>query len=133
MISQLYYRLGKNASAARQSVKLTGLGIDSFNESAQAMLELSQVIARQLPPGALMDFMPSQEQGFIVLEFANRYFSSAKDSVQAQEIEIPKTIDPFGILRLHIGNGRYTEDNEVLYFERSADTAQPSRSVFLKA
>lgn len=106
-------------------MKLTGLGIEPFNEAAQALLELSQVIARQLPPGCLIDFQPSQEQGFIALEFANRYLTSAKNVIKAKEIDIPKTIDPFGILSLHGSGERYTEDNEVLYFERQLHDKGP--------
>lgn len=122
-------RLTKHPAAAKQAIKLTGLGTEPFNEATEALLALTQAISRQLPPGALLPSTPDIEQGFIVLEFSNRYFTAAQDILEPDATQIPQCVDPFGILRSCELAGSYTQDNHVLYFERQAGSVEEKQCV----
>ena len=104
--------------AAKQSVRLTGLGQDSFDACAIAILELQQVLAAQLPPGSMSKFVPGKDSGYLTLEFSNRYFTVDTDH-QLDAADLNPYIDPLNILgNRALANARHTSDNEVLYFER---------------
>ena len=106
-----------NAAAAKQSVVITGLGIPEFQAAARAVLEIHTFFGSTLPDTCLEPWHPvkGSEEGFMCLEFSNRYFSGGKDHDVA--LELGKDIDPEGILRAQCPEGIHTEDNRVLYFE----------------
>ena len=58
--------------AAKQSVTLSGLGEEGFDRCAVAILEIQQVISRQLPPNCMDKVQPGSDNGYLTLEFSNR-------------------------------------------------------------
>lgn len=111
------YRIPKNILAAKQWVKLSGLGLDAFDQCATAILEIQQVLSTHLPANTLQPWSPKVERGCMTIEVANRYFS---DQEIADEDEVlGDAIDPLHLLRNRMpSNARHTRDNEVLYYER---------------
>ena len=58
----------------------------------------------------------------LCLELSNRFFTPDHLASEYATATMNQYVDPIGILS-HIGNGpRHTEDNEVLYFERTEST-----------
>ena len=103
---------------AKQSITITGLGIDSFESCAVAILEIQQMFSGAVPAGAMDKWLPNTEQGCIALEFANRYFSDS--DISDADVQLSDDVDPNHILRDNIPSGtRHTTDNEVLYYEKS--------------
>ena len=104
--------------AAKQSVLLTGLGCEPFEHCARAMLQVHAKLSSALPSQALHEWSPIIHEGDICLEFANRYFSTGSDGDNLQTVSLGSEIDPFGLLAEAVPNGKHTEDNKVLYYER---------------
>ena len=115
--SYTYLRIPKNPRSAKQWIKLTGLGCDAFDLCATAILEIYQVFSSQLPPQALQPWTPSTENGYLVLELSNRYFSDQE--VVDEEIPLTDVWGPLHLLRNWMpSDARHSRDNEVLYYER---------------
>ena len=111
-------RLPRNVTAAKQSVRLTGLGQEGFDACALAILEIQHVLSGQLPPNSLEKFHPGTEQGHLTLDFSNRYLTLTEENSD-QEVPMNSYIDPVSVLRERTpSNARHLADNEVLYFEK---------------
>lgn len=103
--------------SAKQWVKLSGLGLDAFDQCATAILEIQQVLSTHLPASALQPWAPKVERGCMTIEFSNRYFSDQE--IADEEEVIGDTIDPLHLLRNRMpSQARHTKDNGVLYYER---------------
>ena len=109
--------MGKNPRFARQSVLLSGLGLDQFHRTFDALLEIGTVIEDNLPNGKLRRPTPRLERGFPVLQFSNRYFADSSEAGASDAVSMD-AVDPMKILRAAVPDGIHTLDNEVLYFER---------------
>ena len=120
-ISHVSLRLPKQPITAKQSVVLTGLGSDKFDQCARGILEVHTKLSSSLPPGSLQLWRPLTDQGRICLEFSNRYFASGTDSMDQSDVALGSGIDPAGVLAQECPEGRHTEDNVVLYFDRTKD------------
>ena len=104
--------------SAKQAVRLTGLGREAFDSCALAILEIQQVLSGQLPLNSLERYRPGTEQGFLTLEFANRYLTVSSNS-DDQEVPMNEYIDLVSVLSERVpANAKHTSDNEVLYFEK---------------
>lgn len=115
-------RLPRNVLSAKQAIRLTGLGREAFDACAVAILEIQQILSGQLPPNSLQRYQPGTEQGYLTLEFANRYFTVSNNS-DDQEVPMNTYIDPVSVLRERVpANAKHTADNEVLYFEKRTTT-----------
>lgn len=75
------------------------------------------MFASQLPAESLVPWTPIVDAGHQCLEFSNRYFSRSPLDMQ-NLAKFDHGIDPKGILAALDVQGRYTEDNVVLYFEK---------------
>ncbi|KAI0346337.1 hypothetical protein BDW22DRAFT_1302883, partial [Trametopsis cervina] len=118
-------QLPKNPRAAKQSVVLTGLGSDRFDDCGRAVMEIHSYFSTVLPPDTLLPWNIIRDEGNICLEFANRYFASMDLSMPEQQaIEFSKATDPNRVLENLASDLIHTDDNEVLYFERFS-TAEP--------
>ncbi len=119
-----YNSLPKNLLSAKQSIVLTGLGTKEFSQAARAVLAIHSMFASSLPGDTLIPWSPITDSGHKCLEFSNRYFSTGQlDGTSPAEFDVG--MDPKGILAGLEVNGKYTDDNIVLYFERvlgDADT-----------
>lgn len=106
---------------ARQSVKLTGLGVDKFDAYIRGIMEICEVLSMHVPANAMQPYTPAIENGNLVLEFGNRYLSIGQDA-QDEEIDLA-AIDPLRLLRNRMPPGaRHVDDNQVLYYEMRTQT-----------
>lgn len=112
-------RLPSNISSAKQSVRLSGLGLEAFNKSIHGLLEIQEVLSLHVPLNTMTPWSPLREKGHPVLEFGNRYFTSVKDGQDENEDDIPlDSIDPAHVLRSRVPPGaRHLSDNVVLYYQ----------------
>ena len=111
-------RLTKNPVAAKQSLLLTGLGSDLFDKSAKAIIEIHSRLANYLPPNTLEEWQPLKDEGCLCLELSNRYLTPERLAIAYDAETLDDAIDPLGLLKGKPG-GKRTEDNVVLYYERS--------------
>ena len=102
----------------KQSIIVTGLGSASFENCVRAVLEMQTKLSSALPPDSLQEWRPTTSEGHLCLEFSNRYFATAADGDHLNTIGLPSEVDPFGLLAEAVPSGRYTEDNQVLYYDR---------------
>ena len=117
-LTRLSHRLSKNPRTAKQSVVVSGLGSEAFDRCARAILEVHAKLAAALPPGTLEEWKPIMDEGKICLEFSNRYFAVSSDGENLHTVSLSSEIDPFGLLAEAVPDGRHTEDNQVLYYDR---------------
>lgn len=110
----------RNVRSLKQSIVLSGLGLDRFEKYTTAILSIRNVLDGSLPAGALQAWTPVSENGYVGIEFGNRYFSTNEEADGRLAVPLSKDMDPFNILSQIIGKGIHTEDNEVVYFERRA-------------
>ncbi|KAI0788939.1 hypothetical protein BC629DRAFT_1288231, partial [Irpex lacteus] len=115
-------RIPKNPVTAKQSVVITGLGGEQFEDCVRAIMAIHTQFAAQFPPDVLLPWAPQNEDGHVCLEFSNRYFSPISDPGAA--LEFDTSVDPQGILKNLDVAGKHTEDNKVLYYERVAKKTQ---------
>ncbi|KAI0337021.1 hypothetical protein BDW22DRAFT_1340590, partial [Trametopsis cervina] len=116
-------QLPKNVLAAKQSVVLTGLGSGVFDTMGRAVMEVHSYLASTLPDGSLQPWVPRKDEDCICLEFSNRYFTPLNNTDHQEGIPFSKTVDPNGVLGRYAMEMKHTEDNEVLYFERTSETS----------
>ncbi len=111
----------KNPLSAKQSLVLTGLGSEEFDNCVRAVIQFHSRFASHLPSDTLQPWSPIKDDEHLCLELSNRYYTPDNLVSQYEEASVSDTIDPMGLLRAK-GNGlRHTEDNDVLYFERLPD------------
>lgn len=110
-------RLPKKPSTARQVITVTGLGYHQFDECARSILEAHRKLASGLPVNTLNVWTPIKDR-YICLEFSNRYFTGSSDGFDHADVPLSTTVDPQGILQDSFPEGRHTEDNTVLYYDR---------------
>lgn len=83
----------------------------------RAILQVHQVFKACLPQGSLEDWTPTYEEGHMVLEVSNRYYTAKKDLLD-EEIPFSDQVDPLSILQRQMPSyACHAGDNEVLYFE----------------
>ena len=110
-------RIPKNILSAKQSIKLTGLGVEAFDACAAAILEVQQVFSTCLLPNAMQKWTPTMEHGYLVLEVSNWYFSNR--DIADDNLHLLDCIDLLHLLCNWMPfNTCHLKDNEVLYFER---------------
>lgn len=106
---------------AKQSVVLTGLGCEEFDGSVRAIIALHSRFAMHLPSDMLNEWKPVTDEDLLCLEFANRYFTPNYLAKQYDQSDLPDSVDPMRLLRSKAKGGCHTEDNQVLYFEKTHD------------
>jgi len=109
----------------RQSVTLTGLGIQSFQAAVDGIIAIHSIFSRQFPHGTLEPWQPSWFLDHHTITASNRYFSEKRLCPCLIPIPFPMNVDPKGILNTMMGEKLiHAEENEVKYYEALVD--QPS-------
>lgn len=109
-----------------QYMCITGLGNAQFGEAAVAMLSIHQMFSKSLVKGSMHEWEVKREQEHIVLDFHNQYLSLRENTLSSNIVDIPKDIDPFGILQKHITNEVFTTDSIIECFQRiKVDSSSP--------
>ena len=101
-----------------QYVRITGLSNAQFGEAAIAMLSIHQLFSKMLKKGSMLEWDVKREQEHIVLDFHNQYLTLWEKAITGNIIDIPKDVDPFGILQKHVTNEVFTTDSIVHCFQR---------------
>lgn len=113
-------RLSRRDLRARQSVRLTGLGVNPFLKAVHGLLSLHESLATHRPGSTFSKFRPLEERGCVVVEVGNRFFLSQEEAGDLPVELMNPCIDPLNILG-HLRDekrGVHTEDNVVKYYER---------------
>ena len=91
-----------------------------------AMLSIHQLFSKSLVKGSMHEWEVKREQEHIVLDFPNQYLSLRENTLSSNIVDIPKDIDPFGILQKHITNEVFTTDSIIECFQRMrVDSSSP--------
>lgn len=102
----------------RQSVMLSGLGTDTFNDAISSINSFQTLLAAHIPAQSMIHWAPSSFQEFKGIDISNRYFCRKRDTSEAS-ISFGVGIDPHGTLTgLLQDDLMHTSENEVLYYQR---------------
>ncbi|KAH8074204.1 hypothetical protein BXZ70DRAFT_1013197 [Cristinia sonorae] len=107
----------------KQSVKITGLGLEEFDQALKGIQALRDVVSSQYDYTTLTPWKVETERTFSTLEASNRYFSSSHEASGQETVTLGKQVDPMGIL-LKIGQelrSVHVQDNVVAYYERAVN------------
>ncbi|KAH7905812.1 hypothetical protein BJ138DRAFT_1017203 [Hygrophoropsis aurantiaca] len=114
----------------RQHVTVTGLGQKAFDQAVSNLYGIHTMLARQVPPGALESWQPSEYRGYTALDIQNRYFTPRKFANGQAKIAFDKLCDDNHYLEDSSTPELYhTYDNHVDYYaaaEAGAQTIAPS-------
>lgn len=110
-------RVSRQASSTQQSISITGLGLESFDDAVRGLLALHQVLQKEVA-SEVLDWTPGRFSGMLALSFWNRYFSLPKEANEEPSITFPESLDPHRLLRQAVRHPLYLADNEVQYYER---------------
>ena len=115
-------RTPRQVGFARQTIRLTGLGYESFDKAIRVIYALEQLMTRSLPPNSCHSWAPSLFENFPTIDIGNRYFTQRSEVLVDDIASFSSAIDPHGILA-HSGGDKYvhTMDNLVQYYERIKD------------
>ncbi|KAH8096841.1 hypothetical protein BXZ70DRAFT_1009519 [Cristinia sonorae] len=86
----------------KQSVKITGLGLEEFDQALKGIQALRDVVSSQYDYTTLTPWKVETEHTFSTLEASNCYFSSSHEASGQETVTLGKHVDPMGIL-LKIG------------------------------
>ena len=114
----VYRVTGRPPLATAQRIKLTGLGLQRFEQYHRAILEIQLILSTHLPPDSMQRWAPTVDRGHATVNASCRYYSPEGGYEADEEKEFPHEYDPFYHLRKRIPHGaRHVSDNQVLYYE----------------
>ncbi len=117
-----------NIRFLRQSARITGYGIQSFDNLTVDLARIHAIFKRAIGPQLQDDAGIGQHDGFAAIDASNRYFSLKTGGNIEDERLITDDMDPKGYLRKAAGTTyAHTEDNKVYYFEKYEDTIGRAR------
>jgi hypothetical protein len=106
----------------QQRVLLTGLNTENFAAAIQGLARIDSILRqaiREDTPRAITNTV----DGFVTIDFANRYFTSKKFAKEEHHVAFTKDVDPKGILAGLRGDAFvHTVDNVVEYYQRQVET-----------
>ncbi|KAI1793219.1 hypothetical protein LXA43DRAFT_1059933, partial [Ganoderma leucocontextum] len=117
------YHIPRNSSRLidlKQSVTLTGLGVQGFDAAVRGIQNIYQVFANHISKsgGRLREWVPGRDQQDLTLTFASRYLTSSRDAGEEPLADLAEFVDPFNVLRPLLRGEVHTVDNVVEYWER---------------
>ncbi|KAK0216370.1 hypothetical protein IW262DRAFT_1464909 [Armillaria fumosa] len=116
-----------------QTIRLTGLGSEGFEDTVQAIKMVQQMGEQEFKEGELEDWKPSVMQGCMVVELSNRYFRPRTASNEEESVPFSTDVDPEGILgRLMQHKLMHTDNNIVSYFKGEIDDRGKKRCTVAK-
>ena len=100
-----------------QSVNLTGLDSPGFGICMDNLQYLQQLLARQVPDGAMEPFAPGSFSNFKSVSLSTRHFTSRREDPFSTAVRFSPLVDPKGIMAsMSTDDYFHGEDNEVLYY-----------------
>ncbi|KAI1787214.1 hypothetical protein LXA43DRAFT_896598 [Ganoderma leucocontextum] len=117
------YHIPQNSSRLidlKQSVTLTGLGVQGFDAAVRGIQNIYQVFANHISKsgGHLREWVPGRDQQDLTLTFASRYLTSSRDAGEEPLADLAEFVDPFNVLRPLLRGEVHTVNNVVEYWER---------------
>ncbi|KAI0648855.1 hypothetical protein C8Q79DRAFT_904731, partial [Trametes meyenii] len=103
----------------KQSVALTGLGIQPFKDASAAIMAIYQQFNLYLKGNGLRQWNPEQAHPYLTLQFANRYLTPAKHAGNEPEVDLCEVVDPFEVLKPRLRSEVHIQDNVVEYWENN--------------
>ncbi|KAI0665426.1 hypothetical protein C8Q78DRAFT_1072990 [Trametes maxima] len=110
----------------KQSVTITGLGVQPFDDAAAAVLAVYHQFSAHLKGHHLRIWQPERANAYLTLTFGNRYLTAAKFSDNEPHVDLSEVVDPFNVLRPHLSSQVHLQENVVEYWERQAHPTRPS-------
>ncbi|KAH7906137.1 hypothetical protein BJ138DRAFT_1117847 [Hygrophoropsis aurantiaca] len=114
----------------RQSITLTGLGNQDFEQAVTTLYGLDTLLERQAPPGSIEKWQPTDYAGYTAIDIQNRYFTPKKFANGLPSVPFDDAVDPNGYLKDSVGSELiHTDDNRVEYYSSAvagAQTVSPS-------
>jgi hypothetical protein len=103
-------------------VELTGFSSPNFQTIIDSLRRLHQMLARQVPEGAMEQYTFGHANGFDTIQLSTRYFTPRRDDPANPQVPFDRLVDPKGILA-SLSNEAYFhgEDNKVLYYMLKSD------------
>ena len=106
----------------RQYVELTGFGSQKFQMIVESLRRLHQMLARQVPEGAMEQYTVGHVNGFDTIQLSTRYFTSRRDDPVNPQVPFDRLVDPKGFLASSSNEAYFHgEDNRVLYYMLKGD------------
>ncbi|KAI0665363.1 hypothetical protein C8Q78DRAFT_1084043 [Trametes maxima] len=113
----------------KQSVTITGLGVQPFDDAAAAVLAVYHQFSAHLKGHHLRTWQPERANTYISLTFGNRYLTAAKFSDNEPHADLSEVVDPFNVLQPHLSSQVHLQENVVEYWERNT---QPNKTRRIK-
>jgi hypothetical protein len=106
----------------RQSITLTGLGTDTFNDAIQSIQSIEDLFSRQIGEGRIIPWKMGSYQQWDTIFASNRYFTTGQKLSYIPHVPFHNLVDPDGVLAALIQDNRvHCSDNEVEYYELTKD------------
>ena len=108
----------------RQSVTLTGFGMETFEKGIKALTEVHALFDRHIPESKLGECTIIDKcDEYLGIHLTNRYFTSWHELPTELHVPFPGDVDPMGYLANLVGGigGMYfhSKQNSVKYYNRT--------------
>ncbi|KAI0641843.1 hypothetical protein C8Q79DRAFT_1003304 [Trametes meyenii] len=112
----------------KQSVTITGLGVEPFDDAAAAAMAIYNQFSAHLKGHHLRTWQPERANAHLSLTFGNRYLTPVKFADGEPHGDLSEVVDPFNVLRPHLSSQVHLQENVVEYWERQAQLTRPRSS-----
>jgi len=104
----------------RQSVSLTGLGLDAFEKGVGFMEKIFIEFFNRVPEGQLAIWQPNITKDGTIIDTYAKYFTQQRGMFKSAGVAFASKVDPEGVLQGLCDNEFvHTEDNSVQYLTHS--------------
>jgi len=102
----------------RQSIMLTGFGVDKMETCIKGVQAIFRRFERMLPANTLEEWTPTLFNGYNAIDMGNRFFTGRHEQSNHEIVPFKPSVDPDGILEQAMGSDFvHLRENEVEYFE----------------
>ncbi|KAI0645310.1 hypothetical protein C8Q79DRAFT_912123 [Trametes meyenii] len=112
----------------KQSVTITGLGVEPFDDAAAAAMAIYNQFSAHLKGHHLCTWQPERANAHLSLTFGNRYLTPVKFADGEPHEDLSEVVGPFNVLRPHLSSQVHLQENVVEYWERQAHTCSQRSS-----
>ncbi|EIW51397.1 uncharacterized protein TRAVEDRAFT_84659, partial [Trametes versicolor FP-101664 SS1] len=112
----------------RQTVTVSGLGIEPFDKAVSAVMTIHQHFCAHLVGHNLRTWRTSRLENYLTLAFGNRYLTASKFAEGKPRGDLSDVVDPFYILQPRLTTQVHLQENVVEYWEQTV-TENQGRSI----
>ena len=88
----------------RQSIMLTGFGVDKMETCIKGVQAIFRRFERMLPANTLEEWTPTLFNGYNAIDMGNRFFTGWHDQSNHEIVPFKPSVDPDGILEQAMGS-----------------------------